>query len=66
MSNVKKLTRSKDRMIAGVVGGLANYINMDPTILRILYVIVSIASAGFPGLLAYIIMWIIIPDDSSL
>lgn len=49
-------------MIAGVCGGLAEYFDMDPSMVRILYVLVSILSAAFPGTLAYIIMWIIIPE----
>jgi len=61
----KRLTRSKEKMVAGVLAGLADYINIDPSILRILYVVLSIASIGFPGLIAYIIMWIIIPEDKS-
>jgi phage shock protein C len=60
---MKKLKRSKkERMIAGVCGGLAEYFDMDPSMVRILYVLVSILSAAFPGTLAYIIMWIIIPE----
>lgn len=39
---------------------------MDPSILRILYVVLSIASIGFPGLIAYIVMWIIIPEDDTV
>jgi phage shock protein C len=50
-------------MLAGVLGGIANYLNIDPSIIRILYVVLSIASIGFPGLVAYIIMWIIIPEE---
>lgn len=62
----KRLTRSKEKMVAGVLAGLADYINMDPSILRILYVVLSIASIGFPGLIAYIVMWIIIPEDDTI
>ena len=62
----KRLTRSKEKMVAGVLAGLADYINMDPSILRILYVVLSIASIGFPGLIAYIVMWIIIPEDNTI
>ncbi len=51
-------------MVAGVLAGFANYINLDPTIVRVLYVILSIASIGFPGLIAYIIMWIIVPEEN--
>ncbi len=53
-------------MVAGVLAGLADYIKMDPSILRILYVVLSIASIGFPGLIAYIVMWIIIPEDDTV
>lgn len=63
MTGPKRLTRSKEKMVAGVLAGLANYINIDPTIVRILYVILSIASIGFPGLIAYIIMWIIVSEE---
>ena len=58
------LRRSRsDRKIAGVVGGLAKYLNMDPTLARVLYVVVSIVSAAFPGILVYIILWVIIPQE---
>jgi phage shock protein C len=50
-------------MIAGVVGGIAEYFDKDPTLLRVLYVLVSILSAAFPGLLVYIVLWIIIPEQ---
>lgn len=63
MTTQKRLTRSKDKMVAGVLAGIADYLNIDPTIIRILYVVLSIASIGFPGLIAYIIMWIIIPEE---
>jgi len=66
MNAQKRLTRSRDKMVAGVLSGIANYLNMDPTIVRILYVVLSIASIGFPGLLAYLIMWIIIPEETTI
>ena len=60
----KRLKRSnKDSMIAGVCGGIAEYLNMDPSIVRIAYVLISILSAAFPGILVYIILWIIIPQS---
>lgn len=59
-----RLYRSrKNHMIAGVVGGIAEYFDKDPTLLRVLYVLVSILSAAFPGLLVYILLWIIIPEQ---
>jgi phage shock protein C len=58
------LRRSRsDRKIAGVVGGLAKYLNLDPTLARVLYVVISIVSAAFPGILVYIILWVIIPQE---
>jgi len=53
-------------MIGGVLAGIANYFDIDPTIVRIGYVILSIASVGFPGLFAYLIMWIIIPEEKVI
>lgn len=63
MTVEKRLYRSKEKMVAGVCSGIANYLNMDPTIVRILYVVLSLASVGFPGLIAYLIMWAIIPEE---
>lgn len=58
------LRRSRtNRMIAGVVGGLAERFRIDPTLARVLYVVGSIMSAAFPGLLVYIILWVIIPEE---
>lgn len=62
MSSPQKLYRSSNHMIAGVVAGLAEYWNADPTLFRILYVVLSIGSFGFPGILVYIILWIIMPQ----
>lgn len=62
-----RLRRSKsDKMIAGVIGGLARYFGIDPTMARVLYVILSILSVGFPGTLVYIILWVIIPEEESV
>ena len=59
----RPLRRStEDRMIAGVVGGLAEYLGIDPTMARVGFVILSILSAAFPGLLVYIALWVIIPE----
>lgn len=61
---MKRLRRSrKYRMIAGVCGGLAEYFDMDPTMVRIIYVLVSILSVAFPGILVYIVLWFIIPEN---
>lgn len=58
-----RLRRSRsDKMIAGVIGGLARYFGFDPTMARVLYVILSIVSVAFPGILVYILLWIIMPE----
>ena len=62
MNASRPLRRSMhNRMIAGVVGGLADYFGLDRTLARIIYVLVSIFSAAFPGILVYIVLWILIP-----
>ena len=48
-------------MLGGVCAGLAEYFDLDPTLVRIGYLILSIISAAFPGILIYIILWIIVP-----
>ena len=52
---------SRYKMIAGVCGGLAEYFGLDPTVVRIAYVLVSILSAAFPGILAYIVLMFVMP-----
>jgi phage shock protein C len=63
LNQPKKLYRvPAGKMVGGVLSGFAEYFNADVSILRIVYVAVSILSAGFPGLLVYIICWAIIPE----
>jgi phage shock protein C len=62
MSSPKKLLRSDNKIISGICGGLAEYFDLDPTLVRIGYVLLSILSAGFPGILIYLILMIIIPN----
>lgn len=58
----RRLFRSRQhKLIAGVCGGIAEYLDVDPTIIRVLYVIVSILTGVVPGLLAYIILMFIVP-----
>ncbi len=62
MENSKKLYRSRtDRKIGGVCGGLAQYFNIDPTLVRLLFVLGVIFVGG--GLLAYLIMLIVVPEE---
>ena len=65
MTNVRApLRRSRnDRMIAGVVGGLARYFGIDPTLARAGYVVISVLSAAFPGLLVYLLLWALVPAE---
>jgi len=49
-------------MIGGVVGGLAEYIGMDPALARLLYVAISVFSAAFPGILVYVILLVVVPE----
>ncbi len=59
-----RLERSRnDRMIAGVIGGVARRFGWSSTVLRIVFVLVSILSAAFPGILVYLLAWLLIPDE---
>jgi len=60
---MKRLYRSrKNKMIAGVCGGLAEYFNIDPVIIRIIG-IVLLLPGGLPGVVPYVILWIIVPEE---
>lgn len=58
----KKLFRSTNGMIAGVCGGIANYLDLDPTLVRVGYVLLSFLTM-FSGVIAYLILWIVIPKQ---
>jgi phage shock protein PspC (stress-responsive transcriptional regulator) len=55
----KKLTRSTNKMLAGVCGGIAEFFDIDPTLIRVCYAALSVFSAAFPGLILYIILMLI-------
>ncbi|HJU90171.1 MAG TPA: PspC domain-containing protein [Gemmatimonadaceae bacterium] len=60
------LRRSRsEKVIAGVVAGLAKYMGMDVTLARVLYVLISVLSAAFPGFLVYIVLWLLIPEEDA-
>ncbi len=60
-----KLHRSSsNRIIAGVCGGIAEWLGWNPTTFRVLYVVVSILSVAFPGILVYLILWIVMPKGA--
>lgn len=64
MDNNKKLYRStKNRMLGGVCGGFAEYLGLDVTIVRLLYLILSIFTACFPGLILYILCLFVMPNE---
>ena len=60
----QRLTRVVDgKIIAGVCGGIAKYLGWDPAIVRLLYVLISIFSIAFPGILVYLILWAVMPEE---
>ena len=62
-SQSKPLRRSMhNRWIAGVCSGLADYFGLDPTVVRVAYLLLSILSVGFPGTLVYVVLWAVIPE----
>ena len=65
MTNLSRpLRRSRDnRLVAGVIAGLAAYFNIDVTLLRVVYVIGAILSAAFPGILVYVVLWFLVPEE---
>jgi phage shock protein PspC (stress-responsive transcriptional regulator) len=62
MATGKKLLRSQDRWIAGICGGIAEYFDFDPAIVRIVYLLLTLFSA-FAGIPIYILLWLIMPKQ---
>ena len=56
---------TRDAMIGGVCGGIAEWLDWDPTLVRILYVVGSAVSVAFPGLIVYIVLWILMPRSPN-
>ena len=66
MDNSKRLTRPRqDRKMAGVCAGLANYLGLDPTVVRVIYAILSLCTAIVTGLIVYLILMLVIPEDPT-
>lgn len=61
----RSFRRSRDRIIAGVCGGIAEYLGWSPGRVRLLYVVVSVLSAAFPGTLVYLILWFVVPGPEK-
>jgi phage shock protein PspC (stress-responsive transcriptional regulator) len=61
----RPLRRSRhDRVMAGVCGGIAKWLGWDPTAVRVIYVLASLISAAFPGIIGYIILWLVMPEEA--
>lgn len=66
MTDSRPFFRSRDdRVLAGVVGGIAQRFGWNSTLLRVVYVVVSVLSAAFPGILVYLILWLLMPDEGA-
>ena len=64
MSTGKKLLRSRsDRWVAGICGGIGDYFDVDPALVRLIYLLLTFFSAGFPGLMIYLVLWLVMPKD---
>ena len=59
--NMKRLYRSTDKKIAGVCGGIAEYMDIDPTIVRLLIVVLGLITGVIPFCIGYIVAWVIVP-----
>ena len=65
MTNKRLYRSTKDKKILGVCAGIAEYFNIDPTIVRLIYAVVSLFTSGFPGLILYLILAFIMPEDDG-
>lgn len=66
MEEKKRLMRSRtNKMIGGVCGGIADYLNLDPTVVRVAYVLLSFFTV-FAGVIVYIILWMIMPQEGAI
>ena len=63
MFKEKKLYKSQDKMIDGVCAGIAEYFDVDPTLVRVAYAAASIFTTGFPGIILYIVLAIVMPRN---
>ena len=61
---MKRLYRSSNRMIAGVCAGIAEYLEIDPTVIRVVYAALSLFTVGFPGLILYLVLTVLIPNET--
>lgn len=65
MNNTRKLTRSRgDRIIAGVAGGVGHYFNIDPMLVRLIFL--ALALVNGIGIVLYVVMWFLLPNEDSV
>lgn len=62
----KRLTKSSDRIVCGVCGGIADFFELDPTLVRVGYVCLSVFSMAFPGMMLYLILCLIMPKSREV
>ena len=62
MANGRKLLRSKSKVVAGVLGGIADYFDIDPTAVRVVYALLTPLTA-FSGIIIYFILWLVMPEE---
>lgn len=65
MANTGLYRSNRSKIIAGVMGGIAERFGWNVNLLRLIFVLVSIISAGFPGILIYLILWLVIPKQPN-
>lgn len=63
---MKKLYRSNNKMLAGVCGGIGEYADIDPTLIRLLWVVVTVLTGIVPGIIGYIVAAIVIPQGPEI
>ena len=61
----KRIYKSEQKTLCGVCGGIADYFNMDPTVVRLIWVVLTLVSFGAGGVIAYIVCALVIPDRPS-
>ena len=66
MKNKKLYRSTNNKMLSGVCADFADFIGVDPTIVRVIYALVSFFTGGFPGVIIYIMLAIIIPEDNGM
>ena len=57
------LHRSNNRILAGVCGGIAQWLGWSPAVVRVGFVLISVLSAAFPGILVYLLLWLVMPSE---